>query len=60
MKKTIKYIIITLIIILATGFITYLSLYREAKSQSEQKVSSIISPSYDYIEWDAIETLNKL
>lgn len=57
MKKTIKYIIIILIIILATGFITYLSLYREVKSQSEQKVSSVISPLYDYVEWDAIETL---
>lgn len=57
MKKTIKYIIIILIIILATGFITYLSLYREIKSQSIEKVSSVISPSYDYIDWDAIETL---
>lgn len=57
MKKSIKYIIIILIIILVTGFITYLSLYREIKSQSTEKVSSVISPSYDYIDWDAIEIL---
>lgn len=57
MKKNIKYIIIILIIILATGFITYLSLYKEVKSQSAEKVSSVVSPSYDYIDWDVIETL---
>lgn len=56
MKKSIKYIIIILII-LAAGFIIYLSLYRKVKSESTEKVSSIISPSYDYIDWDVIETL---